>query len=186
MNVFDDPLALSEEDWKRCFAVDLEGAWNGARAADAGAGRGQHRQHRLRARPQNHSRLLPYPVAKHALIGMTRLGLEYAARGIRVNSISPGLIVTDMIERHFAACPIRKPSAPARPPCCPANASASRKKWRPPPCSWPATKPLHQRHRHPDRRRPLPVVPRVIFPSATPKALFALRRAFCSSAKCLP
>jgi NAD(P)-dependent dehydrogenase (short-subunit alcohol dehydrogenase family) len=32
MNVFDDPLALSEEDWKRCFAVDLEGAWNGARA----------------------------------------------------------------------------------------------------------------------------------------------------------
>lgn len=32
MNVFDDPLALSDEDWKRCFAVDLEGAWNAARA----------------------------------------------------------------------------------------------------------------------------------------------------------
>jgi NAD(P)-dependent dehydrogenase (short-subunit alcohol dehydrogenase family) len=104
---------------------------------------------------------------------MRALGLEYAARGIRVNSISPGLIVTDMIERHFAACPIRKPSAPARPPCCPANASASRKKWRPPPCSSPATKPLHQRHRHPDRRRPLPVVPRVIFPDHA-AALFAL------------
>ena len=31
MNVFDDPLALSDEDWKRCFAVDLEGVWNAAR-----------------------------------------------------------------------------------------------------------------------------------------------------------
>jgi NAD(P)-dependent dehydrogenase (short-subunit alcohol dehydrogenase family) len=109
MNVFDDPLALSEEDWKRCFAVDLEGAWNGARAVlpsmlEQGAGSIVNI-----ASVHGHKIIpgcFPYPVAKHALIGMTRaLGLEYAARGIRVNSISPGLIVTDMIERHFAAQP---------------------------------------------------------------------------------
>ena len=109
MNVFDDPLALSEEDWRRCFAVDLEGAWNGARAVlpsmlaqGAGSIVNIASVHGHKIIPG----CFPYPVAKHALIGMTRaLGLEYAARGIRVNSISPGLIVTDMIERHFAACP---------------------------------------------------------------------------------
>lgn len=109
MNVFDDPLALSEEDWKRCFAVDLEGAWNGARAVlpsmlaqGAGSIVNIASVHGHKIIPG----CFPYPVAKHALIGMTRaLGLEYAARGIRVNSISPGLIVTDMIERQFAACP---------------------------------------------------------------------------------
>jgi len=109
MNVFDEPLALSEEDWKRCFAVDLEGAWNGARAVlpsmlaqGAGSIVNIASVHGHKIIPG----CFPYPVAKHALIGMTRaLGIEYAARGIRVNSISPGLIVTDMIERHFAACP---------------------------------------------------------------------------------
>jgi NAD(P)-dependent dehydrogenase (short-subunit alcohol dehydrogenase family) len=48
----------------------------------------------------------PYPVAKHALIGLTRsLGIEYAARGIRVNSISPGLIMTESAEAWLASCP---------------------------------------------------------------------------------
>jgi NAD(P)-dependent dehydrogenase (short-subunit alcohol dehydrogenase family) len=48
----------------------------------------------------------PYPVAKHALIGLTRsLGIEYAARGIRVNSISPGLIMTESAAAWLASCP---------------------------------------------------------------------------------
>jgi NAD(P)-dependent dehydrogenase (short-subunit alcohol dehydrogenase family) len=108
MNVFDDPLALSEEDWKRCFAVDLEGAWNASRAVlPAMLAQGGGSIVNI-ASVHGHKIIpgcFPYPVAKHALIGLTRaLGLEYAARGIRVNSISPGLIVTEMIERHFAAC----------------------------------------------------------------------------------
>ena len=45
----------------------------------------------------------PYPVAKHGLIGLTRsLGIEYADRGIRVNSISPGLIRTPAAETWLA------------------------------------------------------------------------------------
>ena len=108
MNIFDDPLTLSDDDWKRCFAVDLDGAWNASRAVlptmlAQGAGNIVNI-----ASVHGHKIIpgcFPYPVAKHALIGMTRaLGLEYAARGIRVNSISPGLIVTEAIERHFAAC----------------------------------------------------------------------------------
>ena len=27
--VFDDPLKLSDEDWKKCFSVDLDGVWYG-------------------------------------------------------------------------------------------------------------------------------------------------------------
>ena len=53
----------------------------------------------------------PYPVAKHALVGMTRsLGIEYAARGVRVNSISPGLILVPRIEDWFE----REPGARER------------------------------------------------------------------------
>ena len=33
----------------------------------------------------------PYPVAKHAVVGLTRaLGVEYAKHGVRVNAIAPG------------------------------------------------------------------------------------------------
>ena len=44
----------------------------------------------------------PYPVAKHALVGLTRsLGIEYAARGIRVNAIAPGYIETPIAEAYW-------------------------------------------------------------------------------------
>lgn len=32
VNVFREPLAMTDEDWRRCMAVDLEGAWHCARA----------------------------------------------------------------------------------------------------------------------------------------------------------
>lgn len=109
INVFADPLAMTAEQWKRCFAVDLDGAWNMARAAlpgmlEQGAGNivniASVHGHKIIAG------CFPYPVAKHALIGLTRsLGIEYAARGIRVNSISPGLIMTENAEAWLASCP---------------------------------------------------------------------------------
>jgi NAD(P)-dependent dehydrogenase (short-subunit alcohol dehydrogenase family) len=37
----------------------------------------------------------PYPLAKHALLGMTKsLGLEYAPQQVRVNAIAPGYVLT--------------------------------------------------------------------------------------------
>jgi NAD(P)-dependent dehydrogenase (short-subunit alcohol dehydrogenase family) len=48
----------------------------------------------------------PYPVSKAGLLGMTRaLGVEYAARGVRVNSISPGYVETPLIEDWLASVP---------------------------------------------------------------------------------
>ena len=41
-----------------------------------------------------------YHASKHAIIGMTKCAaLEYAKRGIRINSVCPGTIVTPLVER---------------------------------------------------------------------------------------
>ena len=109
VNVFGDPLQTTEEDWRRCLDTNLAGAWHCIRAAlpsMLGAGYG----HIVNIASVHGHKIIPgafpYPVAKHGLIGLTRsLGIEYAARGIRVNSISPGLIMTPAAERYFQSCP---------------------------------------------------------------------------------
>jgi len=108
-DVFSDPLTLSEEDWERCLSLNLKGAWHLCRAVlpamqAQGAGSivniASVHGHKIIAG------CFPYPVAKHGLVGLTRaLGIEYAARGIRVNSISPGLILVPRIEAWFAREP---------------------------------------------------------------------------------
>ncbi len=106
-NFFNDPLALTMAQWRACMSVDLEGAWHCARAVLPGMlARGAGSIVNI-ASVHGHKIIpdcFPYPVAKHALIGLTRaLGLQYAAKGVRVNSISPGLILTEAIEASFAA-----------------------------------------------------------------------------------
>ncbi|KQW43619.1 MULTISPECIES: SDR family oxidoreductase [unclassified Roseateles] len=101
MNVFAEPLAMTMAEWQRCFAVDLEGALHCSRAVLPGmlAGGGGSivniaSVHGHRIIPNT----FPYPVAKHALIGMSKaLGIQYAAQNVRVNSISPGLILSERI-----------------------------------------------------------------------------------------
>ncbi|MEO6102182.1 MAG: SDR family oxidoreductase [Pseudoxanthomonas sp.] len=120
-DVFADPLALEDAEWDRCLALNVKGAWNVTRAVlpnmlENGAGSiiniaSVHGHRIIRG-------AFPYPVAKHALIGMTRsLGIEYAARGIRVNSISPGLILVPRIEAWFEREPgAREEQAALLPP----------------------------------------------------------------------
>ncbi len=103
--VFREPLDMTSADWRRCMSVDLEGAWHCARAVlpDMLA----RRDGAIINIISNHAFTIikgtfPYPVAKHALLGLTRsLGLEYADRGISVNAISPGFTDTQIAQTEF-------------------------------------------------------------------------------------
>lgn len=100
INVFHDPLETSEEEWRRCFSVDLDGVWYSVKAVlpamrrqKAGAVVAIASSHSFTVIPST----FPYPVAKHGLLGLVRaLGVQYAAEGIRVNAIAPGYIETQI------------------------------------------------------------------------------------------
>ena len=101
VNVFNTPLETSDEEWRRCFSINLEGAWNCCRAVlpgmiseGGGAIVNIASTHAFTIIPGT----FPYPLAKHALLGMTKsLGLEYADRGVRVNAIAPGYVATQKV-----------------------------------------------------------------------------------------
>jgi len=109
INVFDDPLRLTDAAWQRCFSVDLLGAWHGCRAVlphMLAQGKGSivniASVHAFQIIPHT----FPYPVAKHGLLGMTRaLAIEYAAQGVRVNAICPGWIMTQINVDYWNSFP---------------------------------------------------------------------------------
>ena len=109
INVFHEPLETSEDEWRRCFAVDLDGAWRVCKAAlptmiaqGGGAIVNIASCHGFSIIPG----CFPYPVAKHGLLGLTRaLGIEYAARNIRVNAIAPGYIETQLAIDYWETFP---------------------------------------------------------------------------------
>lgn len=94
---------LSPEGWRRTLAVNLDGSFYMAQAVI---------RHMLALNrggsiinigsvlghvgyPEHAS----YTAAKGAIVNLTRsLGIEFAARGIRVNSISPGFVRTPLVE----------------------------------------------------------------------------------------
>jgi NAD(P)-dependent dehydrogenase (short-subunit alcohol dehydrogenase family) len=104
--VFRDPLEMTSADWQRCFSVDLDGVWHCCRAVLPhllAKGKGDiiniASVHSFKIIPH----CFPYPIAKHAVLGLTRaLAIEYADRNIRVNAIAPGYIGTEIVETIFA------------------------------------------------------------------------------------
>lgn len=98
VNVFHTPLETSEAEWYRTLDINVKGAWNCCKAVlpgmiDAGGGA-------ILNIASTHSFTIipgtfPYPVAKHALLGLTKsLALEYVAAGVRVNALAPGYVET--------------------------------------------------------------------------------------------
>ncbi|WP_027997442.1 SDR family oxidoreductase [Sinorhizobium arboris] len=109
VNVFSEPLATSDADWQRCFDVNLRGAWNCCKAVlpglieqGGGAILNIASTHAFTIIPHT----FPYPVAKHALLGMTKsLGIEYASKGIRVNALAPGYVLTQKAHDYWNSFP---------------------------------------------------------------------------------
>jgi NAD(P)-dependent dehydrogenase (short-subunit alcohol dehydrogenase family) len=121
------PLAeQTEDDWARIMRVDVTGVFFCLKhelAQMAKAGRGvivnTASVAGLRADPG----MAPYVAAKHAVVGLTKAAaIDYAAMGIRVNAIAPGLVRTPMTERWLndpqmrekvlADSPIRRAAEP--------------------------------------------------------------------------
>jgi NAD(P)-dependent dehydrogenase (short-subunit alcohol dehydrogenase family) len=109
INVFSDPLTLSEDDWRRCFNVDLDGVWYCCQAVlphmlDRGRGSIVNIAsiHSFQIIPH----CFPYPVAKHGLIGLNRaLAVEYAGRGVRVNAVCPSYVETQIAIDYWNTFP---------------------------------------------------------------------------------
>ncbi|MBX4957681.1 SDR family oxidoreductase [Rhizobium lentis] len=109
VNVFAEPLKTTDEEWSRCFDVNLKGTWNCCKAVlpvmiEQGGGviLNIASTHAFTIVPHT----FPYPLAKHALLGMTKsLGLEYAARNIRVNALAPGYVATQKVIDYWNGYP---------------------------------------------------------------------------------
>lgn len=101
VNVFHKPLETSGDEWRRAFAINLEGAWSCAKAVLPSMI--EHKHGVILNIASTHSftiipNTFPYPVVKHALLGLTKsLALEHAADGIRVNAIAPGYVATQKV-----------------------------------------------------------------------------------------
>jgi len=103
---------LSAADFDKVLAVNLRGAFLCARravrtflgAGDPGVVINVSSVHQVIPKP----RFLGYSVSKGGMQNLTRsLALEYASRGIRVNSIGPGATVTP-INRSWIDDPVKR------------------------------------------------------------------------------
>lgn len=102
-----DPMALTEAQWKRNFAVNVDGMWNCSRAvlpymkaARSGSIINVGSVHSFKIVPG----YFPYAVTKHAVVGLTRnLAVEYGNFNIRVNALCPGMVETPMAFKAWEA-----------------------------------------------------------------------------------
>ena len=97
-----DAEHVRDDDWLRVIDTDLNGAFWCSRAASRGMlakGRGAIVNIGSVASSTGITGRVSYTTAKAGLSGMTRtLAVEWAKRGVRVNSIAPGWALTDMVQ----------------------------------------------------------------------------------------
>jgi NAD(P)-dependent dehydrogenase (short-subunit alcohol dehydrogenase family) len=98
-------LGYKVEDWDRVFAVNTRATWLLARAAHPAlkASRGAIVAVGSMSGSNAHANLGAYGPSKAALIMLVRvLAQEFGPDGIRVNSLSPGMVRTGMTARVYA------------------------------------------------------------------------------------
>ncbi|MER6471010.1 SDR family NAD(P)-dependent oxidoreductase [Streptomyces collinus] len=104
------PLHLIDDDsYEKVMATNVRGVWNCLRheiAAMLTCGGGAIVNTSSVGGLVASSTAAPYIASKHAVIGLTKAAaVEYAAHGIRVNAIAPGLARSEMVEAWFAQNP---------------------------------------------------------------------------------
>jgi NAD(P)-dependent dehydrogenase (short-subunit alcohol dehydrogenase family) len=94
---------MSEDDFKRVLDVNLTGVWRGMRAAIPEMLRGGGGSIINTSSVQGHVAFLGwsgYAASKGGVDALTRqAAVEYAPKGIRINSVVPGTIMTEMNEK---------------------------------------------------------------------------------------
>ena len=100
-------LDATEEDWHRCFAVNVTGTFLCSRAAApvmlAGGGGSIVNQASV-AGLVGIANFAAYCAAKGAVIALTRsMSVDLAPQGVRVNAIAPGTVFTPLMEPMLTA-----------------------------------------------------------------------------------
>ncbi|MGH3917826.1 MAG: SDR family NAD(P)-dependent oxidoreductase [Pseudonocardiaceae bacterium] len=97
----------TEEDWDRCFAVNVKGTFLCSRAAAehlAAGGSGAIVNQASVAALVGVPNFAAYCAAKGAVVALTRsMAIDLAPRGIRVNAICPGTVFTPLMEPMLRA-----------------------------------------------------------------------------------
>ncbi|WP_432971967.1 SDR family NAD(P)-dependent oxidoreductase [Dactylosporangium sp. CA-233914] len=95
------------DGWASVIAANLSGVFYSMRAeipAMLGNGRGSIVNMASIMGSVGFARQVAYVAAKHGVVGMTKTAaLEYARRGIRVNSVGPGFVQAPMLTQESAA-----------------------------------------------------------------------------------
>jgi glucose 1-dehydrogenase len=102
-------VSYAVEDWDRMFAVNTRATWLLAKAAhDAlAAARGAIVAVASMSGTNAHANLGPYGPSKAALIMLAQvLAQEFGRDGIRVNTISPGMVRTGMTAKVYESAPV--------------------------------------------------------------------------------
>lgn len=106
-----DILQTTEEEWDQVMNVNVKGAFHHIRAAlpeMLERSKGSIVNVSSISGVLGLSKQAAYCASKGALVQMTRqLAVEYAAQGIRVNSVAPGAVDTPFLARHLDAQPDR-------------------------------------------------------------------------------
>ncbi len=98
-------LSYTVEDWDRMFAVNTRATWLLAQAAHPAlkAAHGAIVATASMSGSNPHANLGPYGPSKAAVIMLAQvLAQEFGPDGIRVNTISPGMVRTGMTEKAYA------------------------------------------------------------------------------------